>query len=344
MPRNGYGFRIVEKQILNVRCHADGLLGMVQVQMPEQCDNNGMFYRIRDQERARNLTIIQNTITTFGNLAQRVNAPAIILFPELSVSEEASDWLRNEMVSARISPNTLIVLGLEHVRTDQFTYRASNSNSIDDFAGINFGQNVDRVNTAIILVKDNASNIFCHYQPKCSRSDYESPSQLKSNMIYKFAFGQHNFIVNICSDFFLQSGARPLVGAVMQDIDLLHQQPHIDRIDLILLIQKNPSPLNDLYHKSVECLFYNTPHHIHTSDTIVCAVNSANQNDLGKFRNSNISVMRRGRPPEEFEERHPFDHFAWCSHKTNEVHRNEDLPLCSLALEVRWCYFFHLRY
>ena len=35
--------------------------------------------------------------------------------------------------------------------------------------------------------------------------------------------------------------------------------------------------------------------------------------------------MRRGRPPEEFEERHPFDHFAWCSHKTNEVHRNEDL-------------------
>ena len=49
MPRNGYGFRIVEKQILNVRCHADGLLGMVQV---APCPAS----RQRDSERLKSVS------------------------------------------------------------------------------------------------------------------------------------------------------------------------------------------------------------------------------------------------------------------------------------------------
>jgi len=214
MPSNGHRFRVVEKQIPDVLCHDDGALGIVKVQMPEQCDDNGMFFRIRDRERERNLRIIRNTIAAFGNWAQQVNAPAIILFPELSVSAEAADELRTEMATARITPNTLIVLGMEHLRRDHFICRASDSHSRADFAGTDFGPNIDRVNTAVILAKDKAGNVSCYYQPKCSRSDYESPRQFTSNIIYKFAFGQHHFIVNICSDFFLQAGAMPLVGSV----------------------------------------------------------------------------------------------------------------------------------
>lgn len=117
--------RVVEKQIPDVLCHNDGLLGIVKIQMPEQCDDNGLFFKIRDRDRERNLRIIQNTIAMFGNWAQQVNAPAIILFPELSVSEEATDWLRAEMATARITANTLIVLGMEHLSTNQFSGKQS---------------------------------------------------------------------------------------------------------------------------------------------------------------------------------------------------------------------------
>lgn len=325
MPPNGRIFRVVERQITNVLCHADGELGVVKVQMPEQCDNNGLFFKIRDCERERNLEIVCNTIAAFGCWAQRVNAPAIILFPELSVGEQATDWLQAEMATASIAPNTLIVLGMEQLTLERFSQRASNSQSTTEFNGYVFGPNVDRVNTAVILVKDKAGSVSCFYQPKCSRSDYESPSQYTSDVVYKFAFGQHHFIVCICSDFFLQTDARPLVGSVMLDIDRLHPNSREHRIDLVLLIQKNRSPLNDLYHDSVKYLFYNRPHQIVTSDTIVCTVNSANSNEPGKYSRSNVSVMRRGRPPLEYKKKQAFPHFAWCSHRGSASHLNDDL-------------------
>jgi hypothetical protein len=34
----------------------------------------------------------------------------------------------------------------------------------------------------------------------------------------------------------------------MLDIDRIYPHPRDHRLDLVLLIQKNPSPLNDLYH------------------------------------------------------------------------------------------------
>lgn len=330
MPPNGPPFQIVERQIPDVFCHPDGLVGVVKVQMPEQCDDSGMLFRIRNRDRERNLRIIQNTIARFGNWAQQASAPAILLFPELSVSEEATDWLRAEMATANIAPNTLIVLGVEHLRTDQFARRAADSHSNAEFAKINFGPNVDRVNTAAILAKDRSGAVHCYYQPKFSRSDYESHQQFTSPLIYEFAFGQHRFLVNVCSDFFLQAGARPLVGSVMLDVDRLHPQHGEHRLDLILLIQKNPSPLNDLYHASVRCLFYNTPHRLDTRDTIICAVNSANSGGPGTFGKSTVSVMRRGRPPEEYASKRAFEQFAWCSHKTAAAHLNEDLHY------VRW--------
>lgn len=324
MPSNSYRFQVIEKLIPDVHCHVDGLLGIVKIQMPEQCSDNALFFRIKERERARNVRIIQNTINDFGNWAHVVTAPAIILFPELSVSEEATDWLLAEMATSRIAPNTLIVLGLEHLSVEKFSHRVNESQSREDFRDINFGVNIDRVNTAVIFVKDSASNVFCYYQPKYSRSDYESPRQFISNIIYKLTFGQLHCIVNICSDFFLQEGARPLIGAVMLDIDRLYQHPREHRVDLVLLIQKNPSPMNDLYYESIKCLYYNTPHRIATSDTIICAVNCSNSDALGKFGKSNVSVMRRGRPPIEFKTRHAFEHFAWCSHRTDD-HLNNDL-------------------
>jgi len=334
MLLEGQKFRVFERQMGSVVCHRDGDLGVVKVQMPEQCSDTGNFFVIRDGERVRNLAIARSTVSTFGCWAKQVNAPAVILFPELSVCEEVADWLEAEMATTSISPNTLLVLGLEQLTLDRFIARVANSHSRSEFEGHNYGVNVDRVNTSMILAKDGNGSVFRYYQPKCSRSDYESPNQYVSDVVYKFAFGGHHLIVCICSDFFLQAEARPLIGTVMLDVDRLHPNPRDHRIDLVLLIQKNPSPLDTLYHRSVKHLFYNTPHRIVTSDTIVCAVNSIRDDDLGKFGRSTVSVMRRGRPPAEYKKKHAFEHFAWCSHEGGSSHQNDDLHYARWRLRL----------
>lgn len=320
-----HNFEVIVRVIQDVDNNPAGLMGVVQVQMPDQCEASRQFYRIKEAERGRNLQIIQNTIANFGRWAETVEAPTIILFPELSVSKEATDWLRDEMAAQTISPNTLIVLGIEQMTTEQFSERAANSDSRTEFADVEFGPNVDRINTAVILAKDRVGRIYCYYQPKCSKSDYESPSQFESKLLYKLVFGERHLIVNICSDFFLKSDTTPLVGSMLLALDRCSKRPRDQRLDMVLLIQKNPSPLDSFYDETVECLFYNQPHQIATSDTIVCAVNSVDSANPGKFGRSNVVLMRRGRPPAEYLKRHALEHFAWCSHPASGEHRNNDL-------------------
>lgn len=294
------------------------LLGVVKVQMPEQLDNDGSL-RIGADVREQNKNIVRNTIAAFGNWAEQVGAPAIILFPEFSVSEEATDWLMTEIQTPHIAPNTLVVFGMEQISMDNFRARVTNSGSRADFDGVNFGPNVDRVNTAVILAKDNAGEATSYYQPKCSRSDYESRRQYVSNLVYEITFGQYNLVVSICSDFLLRDNVGTLVGSVMEELDRQHPQPRNHRLDLVLLVEKNASPLHPLYHLSIEHLFYNRPHSVQTTDTIVCAVNSVAAHVPGRFGRSNLSVMRRGRPPAAFKSHLSDEHFAWCSHADNEI-------------------------
>jgi len=311
----------VEKQIPDVVGHSDGLLGIVKIQMPEQCDESPPF-RIRDRERVRNIEIVKSAIAKFGKWSEQAKAPAIILFPELSITEEAADWLRNEMSTSQVAPNTLVVLGLEQLAADQFRARVASSDSQAEFADITFPPNIDLINTAVIMAKNNSGQVACFYQPKCSRSGYESPRQFTSKTVYELTFGSHTALVTICSDFLLRDGNGTLVGSVLED---MKPRPRDHRLDLILLIQKNPSPFHPLYHDSVKKLFYNRPHKIHTTDTIICAVNSVDSKSPGKFGKSNTSVMRRGRPPEELKTRPAFEHYAWCSIRSDEVHDNQDL-------------------
>lgn len=321
MKKDNHKFRVVEKLISDVVSQSERLLGIVKIQMPEQCDESAPF-RIRAHERARNLQIVKNAINNFGKWSQQVNAPAIILFPELSVTEEATDWLRNEMATPQISPNTLVVLGLEQLTTEQFRTRVATSDSQAEFAGITFPPNIDLINTAVMMAKNNSGQVSCFYQPKCTRSDYESPRQFTSKTVYELTFGSHTALVTICSDFLLRDGSGTLVGSVLED---MKPRPRDHRLDLILLIQKNPNPFHSLYHESVKQLFYNRTHQIHTTDTIICAVNSIDSKSPGKFGRSNTSVMRRGRPPKEFKTRPAVEHYAWCSIKSNEIHDNQDL-------------------
>jgi hypothetical protein len=312
MPRRPERFHVVEKTILGDPDEDGTLLGVVKVQMPDQC---GADFKIRRSERERNMSIVQNAVARFGNWGREVNAPAIILFPEFSVSVEATAWLTGQMSSEQIAPNTLIALGMEQMATDEFMMLVANSDSHNDFDGA-FGPNIDLINTAVVLAKDNDGNVATFFQPKCSRSDYESLRQFVSRTVNLIQFGPYQLVVSVCSDFLLRDeNGEPLIGALASEIDRLHARPRDHRLDLVLLIQKNFSPLHDLYEDAIECLFRNRPHHLDTSNTIICAVNAADQIALARFGRCNVSVMNRGRAPKEMKRAN--ETFAWCSFKDN---------------------------
>jgi len=322
-------FRIIKKEIQGNNNHDGDLLGIVKVQMPEQCESSRWF-RIANNERERNLRIVDSVVSAFGSWSKTVEAPAIILFPEFSVSKEASDLLIQKMATEDIVPNTMIVFGMEQIDRNEFLSRIAQSDSCNEFNDDLLGVNIDRINTAVILVKDDYGNSHCYYQPKCTRSDYESPRQFRSNLVYKFTFGMNHLLVSICSDFILSEPEGVVVGSVMQDIDRLYSNPRDKRLDIICLIQKNPAPFHPLYEESIKHLFFNRQHRLQTTDTIVCAVNSANEKIPIKYGNCNVSLMRRGRPASHFKTRPAREHYAWCSFSRDTSREIDDLHY------IRW--------
>jgi len=115
-------FRVEKRSINSGLDRQVDLLGFVKVQMPEQCERSTWF-RIRDAERERNLRIVESVVAEFGSWARAVRLPTVILFPELSVTEEAADFLSQKIATDSIDPNTLIVFGLEQLSPDAFLAR-----------------------------------------------------------------------------------------------------------------------------------------------------------------------------------------------------------------------------
>ena len=251
-------FRILRRQVEGPANDDRTLLGVVKIQMPQQC---GKDFKIRPTEIARNLGLVQNAVARFGNWGRDVEAPAIVLFPEFSISTEALNWLLDQMSSDQIAPNTLIIFGLEQVTTKEFMTYVADSDSKEDFDG-NFGPNINLINTAVILAKDHSSNVTRYFQPKCSRSDYELSRQYVSRTVNLIRFGPYESVVSICSDFLLNDdNGQPLLGQLLQDIEGMYAHPGDHRLDLVLLIQNNPSPLHELYDRSIRYLYRNRPHH-----------------------------------------------------------------------------------
>lgn len=306
MPQESPTFRILQKQIAGPPNDDRTLLGVVKIQMPQQC---GRDFKIRRTEKARNLSLVQNAVARFGNWGRDVGAPAIVLFPEFSISTEALRWLLDRMSSDQIAPNTLIVFGLEQITTKEFMNYVAESDSKEDFDG-DFGPNINLINTAVILAKDHSKRVTTYFQPKCSRSDYELARQYVSRTVNLIKFGPYESVVSICSDFLLNDdNGQPLLGQLLQDIEGMYDQPRDHSLDLVFLIQNNPSPLHDLYDRSIRYLRRNRPHHLVTTDTIICAVNAIELNAPSVFGRCNVSVMNRGRSPKD--RKRAAETYAW---------------------------------
>ncbi len=325
-------FRILPVEFEAVPAPNPPHLGIVKVQMQDQLATDHSL-RVREDARDQNRLIVETTLARFGKWANQTATPAVILFPELSVTEESAAWLDAAAATEMVSPNTMIVAGLELLSVARFQELVAACESREHFAGHDYGVNVEWVNSAVVIVKDGTGLVRRYYQPKCSCSDWEGRRQYISRTIYLFTFAGLRTVVSICSDMFLRVGGTAVTAAVAEDLDALSSNPAGESLDLVLLIQKNPAPIHPLYSETIETLFYNQPHRTRTRDTIVCAVNSCTADDPCQYGQSNVSVMQRGRPPAQFSDRVSSPEFAWITLPPYRVTGSANLHLVRWRLE-----------
>ncbi|MBL7073872.1 hypothetical protein ISS37_01350 [candidate division KSB1 bacterium] len=306
-------FKIKDIKIPNIEYFNRNRIGIVKVQMPEQCQKDGI-YKIKEEEKQNNIHIVENVLNKYNNNIFSEGNPNFIVFPELSVSMEAAELMIVKLKNGEINTNTIIIFGLEQITKNQFLELISNSNSKDDFNEVDFGRNIKFVNTAAILIKDKNGKNYIYYQPKLSKSRYETTQQFISKIIYIFNLGVYTILILICSDFILERGKLPIIYTLFKDLDYFYKNPRHEKIDLMFLIQNNKHPIGNHYTKIIKSLYFKS-HTIDTTKTMVCSINSVDTEDVKHFRNSNVAVMNRGRFPETLKDMRAENLFAWKSFK-----------------------------
>lgn len=286
-------------------------IGIMNVQMPEQEEGNGVF-RIKASQRGCNRQIVRNALSEFRSMTFSNGRQATFLvFPELSLTLESTLDVIDSLKTDRTNRNSVIILGVEELTTDQFCQLLQSSDNQTDFPHQGFGKNIRTVNTAVILTKESNGRPLVFCQPKLSASRYESKQQFKSNHVYVFDFGGYRTLVSICSDFLLVRDRGPILSSLLDSLDEYYRYPAREKINLWFLIQKNPHPSVDTYEKTLKVLHYKEGHKIDTTKTVVCTLNSAVMDESKYFRNSHVAVMDRGRPPDELVAGTADQFFAW---------------------------------
>lgn len=293
-------FKVKEIPITDINFPGGEEIGIMKVQMPEQEEGGGSF-RIKNNERKNNIEIVKSVLREFTSMKFSANRqPSFLVFPELSVSIESAQFMIDSLPTDRLNVSSVIIFGVEEITLTEFRRFLNLANNKKDFTANDFGKNIQRVNTAIILVKKANGTCHIYCQPKLSQTRYEKANQFKSNRVYIFDFNGYRTIISICSDFLLTRGRQLIMTSVLQAVDKHFRYPSREKIHLWFHIQKNPHPMIDLYKNMIKILHYKVGHKIDTTKTIVCTLNSANIVETKYFRNSHVSVMDRGRPPDEF--------------------------------------------
>jgi len=308
-------FKIEHIEIPGIRYIDENRIGVVKVQMPEQCTSTPPF-RIREQERKRNTEMVTAVLQECASGDFLCSRPQFVLFPELSVGLDAFAAVRRVMSSKEAPNNTVVVMGLETLSKEEFLALVADSDSRDAFNSEDLAGNTRYVNTAVIFVRDESGNTNLYFQPKLTTSIFESVDQFKAKKSYLLKLGRYRALTVICSDFILRESGRSVMSDLLRSIDECYEHPGDEKIHLVLLLQKNKHPTAEAYRRIVRMLHFRECHTIDTSHTVVCAVNSVNPESLDLFRNCNVVVMNRGRPPRDLRARTaPDTTFAWKEFK-----------------------------
>jgi len=204
-------------------------------------------FRFRAHQRTLQVHLIRNTFSLVKNrLSADINHTHFLIFPELSVPEEALEVIEEELKDEELK-NIIVMGGLEYINGKKFCNLLKDSNIPNKCKNLPATINASIVNTAFVFIKTNQGDVKRYYQPKMSSSLPEQllQNQYRGSYLLLFKTNSLNFTQIICFDAIaIRPGTlNPITDEMLSQLKKIGTS-NILRIDLMFVLQHNCNPNN----------------------------------------------------------------------------------------------------
>lgn len=246
---------IVEKSI-PFRIPLEDNCRILLAQIPNVLRHPRFLYQVVDPEQK--WAMVRPILETVSEEEGGLDGAKFVVFPEVSIPFGYKDEIVR-FIESRFPPNTVVILGFEHILFNQYCellseYRAFNEEAhtlvIRDRRVV---EEERPVNCCLIVIKDDSGQLHCYVEAKThpfiGEEFLDQPHDLyRGRHLYLFrsSLSALNFMVLICLDYIYRDRQSSNAIAIIRKANELFYKER-QQLDLLFVIQCNPKPEHKVF-------------------------------------------------------------------------------------------------
>lgn len=225
-------------------------------QLPNVLSHRNFLYQVADPDRK--WAMLKAVLEMVAGGEGGFDRARFVAFPEVSIPFRYKDEI-SQVIESRFPPNTVVILGFEHILFRQYyqllsEYRAFNEEAYGLVIKERKVEEDDRpVNCCLIAVKDDSGRLQCYVEAKThpfiSEEFLDQPRDLyKGRHLYLFrsSLSPLNFMVLICLDYIYRDRYDSNAIAIIRKANEIFYKQR-QQLDLLFVIQCNPKPEHKVF-------------------------------------------------------------------------------------------------
>lgn len=246
---------IIEKSI-PLRIPLEENCPILLAQLPNQLRHKRFLYQVADPDQK--WAMVKPILEMAASREGRFDRTKFVAFPEASIPFRYKDEIL-QFIQDRFFPNTVAILGFEHVLFRQYwqllsEYRALNEEAYELVFKERTGVEEDQpVNWCLIAVKDDTGRLRLYVEAKThpffGEEFLDQPHDLyRGRHLYLFrsSLSPLNFMVLICLDYIYRDRHGSNAIAIIRKANELFYKER-QQLDLLIVIQCNPKPEHKVF-------------------------------------------------------------------------------------------------
>ena len=245
---------IVEKSI-PLRIPMEENCPILLAQVPNNLRHQRFLYQVADPDSKWTMVRAILEMATVGE--SRFDRVRFLAFPEASLPFRYKDEVLR-LIDGRFPPNTVVILGFEHIHLKQYLqllkeYRSFNEEAYKLVNKAGKREEGQPVNCCLIAVKDDAGKLHCYVEAKThpfiGEEFLDEPHDLyKGRYLYLFrsSLSPLNFMVLICLDYIYRNREGSNAIAIIRKANQLFYRQR-QQLDLLFVVECNPKPEHKVF-------------------------------------------------------------------------------------------------
>jgi hypothetical protein len=246
---------IVEK-FVSLRIPLEDNIPILLAQLPNVLRHHHFLYQVADPDRK--WAMVRPILEMAATGESGLHGTRFVAFPEGSIPFKYKDEIVR-FIESRLPPNTIVILGFEHIFFKQYyqllsDYRAFNEEAYELVTKEPRRVEEDRpVNCCMTAIKDDSGRLHCYVEAKThpfiGEEFLDQPHDLyRGRYLYLFrsTLSALNFMVLICLDYIYRDRHDSNAVAVIRRANELYYKER-QQLDLLFVIQCNPKPEHKVF-------------------------------------------------------------------------------------------------